>query len=157
MWSQVCRRVIIISYRLWRSAGRAAGLLLIGPRFGEQFANIHNSIGQFTGLKGGCARLDGASLPPAMIFAKDISIAAQQGFEHSRVQSRVTLSRRNRSRQVCFGLAPFTLPDIQLSSCAEEFDPVHRNCILGGGEDGDSTVQSPAGFAISPIVDVEAC
>src|ERR1019366_9650605 len=110
MWSQVCGRVIIISYRLWRSAGRAAGLLLIGPGFGEQFANIHKSIGQCTGLNGGCARLDGASLPSAMIFAEDMRIAAQHGFEYSRVQSRVTVSRRNRSSQVCFGLAPFTLP-----------------------------------------------
>jgi len=59
----------------------AAGLLLISPGFGEQFANIHNSIGQFTGMKGGCARLDRASLPPAMIFAEDMRIVGQQGFE----------------------------------------------------------------------------
>jgi hypothetical protein len=92
-----------------------------------------------------------------MICAEDMRIAAQQGFEFSRVQSRVTVSRRNHSSQVCFGLAPFTLPNMQLRSYAEEFDPVRRNCTLGGGEDGDSTVQCPAGFAISPIGDVEEC
>lgn len=63
------------------AAPEPAALLLIGLSFGEQFANIHNSIRQFTGMKGGCARLDGASLPPVMILVQDIRIVGQQGFE----------------------------------------------------------------------------
>src|SRR5215472_7896352 len=57
-----------------------AGLLPIGRGFGEQVANVHNSIGH-TRLKGGGARLDGASLLPSMIFAEDIRIVGQQGFK----------------------------------------------------------------------------
>ena len=84
-------------------------------------------------------------------------IAAPEGFEYSGVQSCVTASRRNRSSHVCFGLVPFTLPNMQLSSCAEEFDPVRRNYTLRGREDGDTPIQCPAGLGISLIGDVKDC
>ena len=107
------------------------------------------------GLKGGGARFDGASLPATMVFAEDMRIVGQQGFEYSRVQSRVAVSRRNRRPQVCLRLPPLTLPGTQCGSLGEEFDPVHRDCIPRGGDDGENTVQSPAGFAISPVSDIE--
>ena len=44
------------------------GLLPNVPALGEQFADVHHSSSQVTGLKGGGAHLDGASLPPAMIL-----------------------------------------------------------------------------------------
>jgi hypothetical protein len=70
----------------------AAGLPLCGPWLGEQFARIHDCIRQSMGLKGGGARLDGASLPPTMIFAEDMRIVGQQELKYNRVQSRVTVA-----------------------------------------------------------------
>ena len=84
--------------------------------FGNQLGHIHQST-LFRGAPKCCdARLDRPSFPLPMILPEDMGIVGQQGFEYRRVQSRVTVSHRNRRPQVCLRLPPLTLPNMQFGS-----------------------------------------